>query len=106
MADTGSEVTDLQAGDLVSCVPLQPCFDCEECRRQLWSQCQRYSFIGSRSDGGNREHIVVPRRNLFRLLAGTSPLEGAFFEPMTVSLHTIELAGGCRDCLSPGGAKI
>ncbi|MRT41783.1 alcohol dehydrogenase catalytic domain-containing protein [Enterobacteriaceae bacterium RIT702] len=95
--ETGAGVKDLEAGDLVSCVPLQPCFDCEECRRQLWSQCRHYSFIGSRSDGGNREFIVVPRRNLFRLPPGTSPVEGAFFEPMTVSLHTIELAGGCRD---------
>ncbi|MEG3130996.1 galactitol-1-phosphate 5-dehydrogenase [Pantoea cypripedii] len=95
--ETGSGVRDLKPGDLVACVPLQPCFDCEECRRELWSQCRHYQFIGSRSDGGNREYITVPRVNLFTLPAGTSPVEGAFFEPMTVSLHTIELAGGCRD---------
>ncbi|KJV49578.1 galactitol-1-phosphate 5-dehydrogenase [Pantoea sp. BL1] len=97
VVESGTSVSDLDVGDLVSCVPLQPCFDCEECRRQLWSQCRNYHFIGSRSDGGNREFIVVPRQNLFRLPANTSPVEGAFFEPMTVSLHTIELAGGCRD---------
>ncbi|EXU76734.1 zinc-binding dehydrogenase [Erwinia mallotivora] len=95
--DTGADISDLNVGDLVCCVPLQPCFDCDECRRQLWSQCRHYRFIGSRSDGGNREFIVVPRKNLFRLPSGTSPVEGAFFEPMTVSLHTIELAGGCRN---------
>lgn len=97
VAETGHTVSDLKPGDLVSCVPLQPCFECEECGRQLWSQCRNYSFIGSRSDGGNREYIVVPRQNLFRLPAGTLPVEGAFLEPITVSLHTIELAGGCRD---------
>lgn len=97
VAETGCAVNDLRPGDLVSCVPLQPCFECEECGRQLWSQCRNYSFIGSRSDGGNREYIVVPRKNLFHLPAGTQPVEGAFFEPITVSLHTIELAGGCRD---------
>lgn len=97
VSETGSDVSDLNPGDLVACVPLQPCFSCEECSRQLWSQCRNYSFIGSRSNGGNREFISVPRRNLFRLPAGTSAVEGAFFEPMTVSLHTIELAGGCRD---------
>ncbi len=94
---TGSGVDDLLPGDLVACVPLQPCFHCAECQRQLWSQCRNYQFIGSRSEGGNREVISVPRRNLFKLPAGTRALEGAFFEPMTVSLHTIELAGGCRD---------
>lgn len=93
----GSAVTDLQPNDLVCCVPLRPCFNCEECQRQLWSQCRNYQFIGSRSNGGNSEYIVVPRENLFRLPSGVTPTEGAFFEPMTVSLHTIELAGGCKD---------
>lgn len=93
----GDNVSDLESGDLVACVPLQPCFDCEECSRQFWSQCRHYNFIGSRTNGGNCEFIVVPRKNLFRLPGGISPVEGAFFEPMTVSLHTIELAGGCRD---------
>jgi len=93
----GSNITDLNLNDLVACVPLQPCFDCPECQRQLWSQCRNYQFIGSRSHGGNSEYIVVPRKNLFRLPAGTTATEGAFFEPMTVSLHTIQLAGGCVD---------
>ncbi|NDL64313.1 zinc-binding dehydrogenase [Acerihabitans arboris] len=93
----GANVTDLNINDLVSCVPLQPCFNCSECHRQLWSQCKNYQFIGSRSNGGNCEYIVVPYKNLFRLPEGTTPTEGAFFEPMTVSLHTIQLAGGCKD---------
>lgn len=97
VVDVGRNITDLKQGELVACVPLQPCFDCDECRRQLWSQCSHYSFIGSRSDGGNREFIVVARRNLFSLPEGTAPVEGAFFEPMTVSLHAIELAGGCKN---------
>ncbi|MCZ5435926.1 alcohol dehydrogenase catalytic domain-containing protein, partial [Escherichia coli] len=73
---------------------LRPCFDCPECERQLWSQCKNYQFIGSRSHGGNSEYIVVPRNNLFLLPEGTTPTEGAFFEPMTVGLHAMELAGG------------
>lgn len=92
----GSAVADLQPGDRVACVPLQPCFACKECQRQLWSQCKHYQFIGSRSDGGNREFIVLPRSNLFLLPPGTTALAGAFFEPLTVSLHAIQLAGGCE----------
>lgn len=92
----GSSVSDLKQGDLVSCVPLRPCFDCPECERQLWSQCKNYQFIGSRSHGGNSEYIVVSRKNLFRLPEGTTPTEGAFFEPMTVGLHAMELAGGVK----------
>lgn len=92
--ETGTSVSDLQRGDLVACVPLRPCFACPECERQRWSQCPHYQFIGSRSHGGNSEYIVIPRCNLFPLPANTSPVEGAFFEPMTVGLHALALAGG------------
>lgn len=94
---TGTGVTDLKQGDLVSCVPLKPCFNCPECERQLWSQCKNYQFIGSRISGGNCEYIVVPRKNLFLLPSGTTPTEGAFFEPMTVGLHAMALTGGVKD---------
>lgn len=93
----GDGITDLAAGDRVACVPLQPCFTCEECRRQLYSQCKRYQFIGSRSGGGHAEYIVVRRTALFKLPADASLLQGAFFEPVTVGLHALHLAGGCTN---------
>lgn len=92
----GAEVTDLQVGDAVACVPLQPCFACEACQRHLYSQCYHYQFIGSRSAGGHAEYVVVRRVNLFRLPTGTTLLQGAFFEPITVGLHALNLAGGCE----------
>lgn len=92
--ETGCAVHDLKKGDLVSCVPLRPCFHCLECKRQLWSQCKHYQFIGSGCHGGNSEYIVISRKNLFLLPEGTMPTEGAFFEPMTVGLHAMTLAGG------------
>ncbi|EFN7664969.1 TPA: alcohol dehydrogenase catalytic domain-containing protein [Escherichia coli] len=92
--ETGSSVRDLKQGDLVSCIPLKPCFNCPECERQLWSQCKNYQFIGSRCYGGNSEYTVVPRNNLFLLPEGITPTEGAFFEPVTVGLHAMNLAGG------------
>jgi galactitol-1-phosphate 5-dehydrogenase len=93
----GSAVNDLEPGERVCCVPLQPCFTCDECQRQLWSQCRHYQFIGSRSDGGNRQYMVLPRRNLFRLPPEVSPVAGAFFEPLTVGLHAMQMAGGCAN---------
>ncbi|WKZ91440.1 galactitol-1-phosphate 5-dehydrogenase [Chimaeribacter arupi] len=93
----GDGITDLAAGDRVACVPLQPCFTCEECRRHLYSQCKHYQFIGSRSEGGHAEYIVVRRPALFKLPADASLLQGAFFEPVTVGLHALHLAGGCEN---------
>lgn len=93
---TGAAVTDLTAGTLVACVPLEPCFDCPACRRQLWSQCSHYQFTGSRQDGGNQQFIVLPRRQLLVLPPGVAPQEGAFIEPITVGLHALQRAGGCK----------
>lgn len=95
--ETGKSVTDLAAGDAVACVPLLPCFDCPECRKQYFSLCKRYQFVGSRSDGGNAEYVVVRRANLIRLPEKMAIEDGAFIEPITVGLHAFHLAGGCVD---------
>jgi len=92
----GEKVGDLEVGDAVACVPLQPCFTCPECQRNAFSQCKHYQFIGSRSDGGHAEYVAVRRSSLFKLPKGSSLLQGAFLEPITVSLHALKLAGGCE----------
>lgn len=96
VVSTGEDIHDLQEGDAVACVPLLPCFQCEECKQTAYSQCKHYQFIGSRRHGGHAEYVVVPRHNLFKLPQGASLLHGAFLEPVTVGLHALKLAGGCR----------
>lgn len=93
----GADVGDLKAGDAVACVPLLPCFTCPECEKGYFSLCKRYQFVGSRSEGGNAEFIVVKRANLFRLPAEMTIEDGAFIEPITVGLHAFHLAQGCED---------
>src|SRR5476649_2576823 len=95
VVECGRNVNDLAAGDTVACVPLQPCFTCPECQRYAFSQCKYYQFIGSRSGGGHAEYLAVRRTSLFKLPKGASLLQGAFLEPITVSLHALKLAGGC-----------
>lgn len=93
----GAAVTDLQPGDAVACVPLLPCFHCPQCERGYYSLCKQYQFVGSRSEGGHAEYVVVKRANLFRLPAGMPVEDGAFIEPITVGLHAFHLAQGCKD---------
>lgn len=95
VVEYGESITDLKVGDAVACVPLQPCFSCEECQRHAFSQCKHYQFVGSRSDGGHAEYLVVKRSSLFALPKAFSLLQGAFLEPITVGLHALKLAGGC-----------
>ena len=92
----GTDVADLKVGDGVACVPLLPCFSCPECEKGYYSLCKHYQFVGSRSEGGNAEYVVVKRANLFRLPETMTIEDGAFIEPITVGLHAFHLASGCE----------
>ncbi|MCP5810018.1 alcohol dehydrogenase catalytic domain-containing protein, partial [Klebsiella pneumoniae] len=73
-----------------------PCFQCPQCQREYFSLCKQYQFVGSRSEGGNAEYVVVKRANLFRLPDQMPIDDGAFIEPITVGLHAFHLAQGCE----------
>lgn len=92
----GTAITDIQVGDKVACVPLQPCFTCAECQRGYFSLCRNYQFIGSRTEGGNAELILLHRRNIFKLPDDIEFTQGAFIEPITVGLHAFHVSGGCN----------
>lgn len=93
----GSNVAKYKAGDKVCCVPLKPCFDCPECQQGLYSLCKNYTFIGSRRQGGNAEYVAIPESTVYKLPEYVNLKQGAFFEPITVSLHGMLLCGGCQD---------
>ncbi|MGF1758168.1 alcohol dehydrogenase catalytic domain-containing protein [Photobacterium sagamiensis] len=92
----GDSVTDVKVGDKVACAPLAPCFKCDACADGHYSLCKHYTFVGSRIPGGNAQYVSVPVRSCFVLPAGVSTKQGAFFEPVTVGIHPILLAGGCE----------
>ncbi|HBO37370.1 MAG TPA: galactitol-1-phosphate 5-dehydrogenase [Pasteurellaceae bacterium] len=95
--EMGDEVTEFKTGDLVVCVPLCPCFYCDECHKGYYSLCKNYDFIGSRSFGANAEYICVNKKNLVKVSPDSDPLCNAFIEPITVGLHAINLAQGCEN---------
>lgn len=95
--EIGDDVTEFDIGDLISCVPLLPCFKCDECQKHYYSLCKNYTFVGSRITGGFAEYIVLNKKNAFKLPKQVSALEGAFFEPMTVGMHALLLVGGCQN---------
>lgn len=94
---TGSKVSSVKEGDNVCCVPLIPNFSAPECQRGFYSLGKGYSFVGSRLPGGNAQYVTMPESSCFLLPEGVTPLQGAFFEPVTVGVHPILMAGGCQD---------
>lgn len=83
-------------GRRVAGVPLVPCHDCPDCAAGDYSLCKHYSFIGSRRPGAFAEYVAVPEANVYPLPDDVSFLNGAFFEPATVALHALRLAGLLR----------
>ena len=94
------------AGTRVAVLPIIPCGQCEGCRVGPF-HCTHYDFIGSRRDGGYSQHCAVPTRNLFHLPRMLSYPEGAFIEPIAVTLHVIRRSGlipGARVLIYGAGA--
>lgn len=94
VVETGEDVTDVKVGDRISCAPLVPCRQCADCQRGDFSLCSRYSFIGSREQGGMAEYVVLPEANAVKYGGDVSYETAAMFEPATVALHGILLNGG------------
>lgn len=87
VVECGEGIKAFAAGDRVVPAPLMPCFSCEMCRRGFYGQCENYDFLGSRTDGGFAEYVLVPEKNLLHLPDGISYREAAVIEPAAVALH-------------------
>ncbi|ASW53135.1 zinc-binding dehydrogenase [Plantactinospora sp. KBS50] len=89
----GIAVTGPLAGRSVGLDPAQPCHDCRECRTGLEHLCTRMSFAGhGRTDGGLRELMAWPDRQIHELPDGYDPSCGTLLEPLGVAVHSADLA--------------
>ena len=89
----GEDVIGLEQGEHVVGVPLIPCGVCPDCAAGNYSLCSKYSFVGSRQNGAMAEYVVVPAKNVVPIASSISFEQAATFEPSTVALHAIRLAG-------------
>ena len=108
IVEIGEGVTDLSLGDKISGVPLVPCMNCIDCQKGDYSLCKKYSFIGSREQGGFAEYVKLPAINAVKFDSGLSYEQGAFFEPSTVALYGLRLNHfkGGGDVAVIGGGTI
>ena len=98
VAETGSAVTRVRAGQSVAINPNLPCLTCENCLAGRTNLCRDMVFFGSAAvtphiQGGFREQLVVPERQCVGLPDGFDTAIAAFAEPLAVCLHAVRRAG-------------
>lgn len=72
--------------------PLIPCRKCSPCLQKHFELCRNYSYLGSRTDGGFAEYVLVPEASLIELPEGVSFEAAAMLEPMAVAVHALRRA--------------
>ncbi|MFO0992477.1 MAG: L-idonate 5-dehydrogenase [Hyphomicrobiales bacterium] len=94
----GPGVEGLAIGDRVAVSPSLPCNACELCLKGQQNQCLDMRFYGSAMrmphvDGAFRQQLVAEASQCHKLADGVSLAEGAFAEPLAVTLHAVNRAG-------------
>jgi L-idonate 5-dehydrogenase len=94
----GAGVAGVAVGDRVAVSPSVPCNKCEYCLRGLENHCIDMRFYGSAMrfphvHGAFRQRLVAEASQCHKLADGISFAEGAFAEPLAVTLHAVNRAG-------------
>ena len=89
---TGDDVEGFRPGDKCAVNPSLPCGECAACRIGRTNCCAKMCVIGVHVDGGMRDVIVLPAKQLYRcekLTAVMIPL----VETLGVGIHAVGRAG-------------
>jgi len=93
VAQVGSAVKGISAGDRVSVETHFFCGHCYPCRTGNAHNCQNMELLGLTWDGVFAEYARIPAAACF-VLPESVPMEiGALFEPAGVSVHALQRAG-------------
>ena len=94
ICQTGSNVTDWQAGDRVTFDSTVSCGGCHFCRRGEINLCDNRLVLGVscdefHRDGAFAEYVAVPQNILYRLPDGVTFEHAAMVEPVSIAVHAV-----------------
>lgn len=83
------------------------CRRCQYCRKEEFNRCPNRLGIGTTSDGGLADRLVMPADAVHALPETVSLVEGALTEPLAVAVHAVverspSLAGEVVVVIGPG----
>jgi threonine 3-dehydrogenase len=88
IVETGSDVEDLRAGDLVSGEGHLVCGRCRNCMAGRRVQCARTRAVGVNYQGAFAEFIALPATNVWRHSSDIDLDVAAIFDPFGNAVHT------------------
>lgn len=100
VVEIGKNVDSRWMNKRVGVFPLLPCKDCLPCQKKQYEMCRKYSYFGSRTNGGFAEYLAVPEWNLLELSSNVSYEQAAMLEPMSVAVHALRRGLGQNENIS------
>mgnify|MGYP000689979168 CR=1 FL=1 len=93
----GSKVTKVKKGDHVTVDLVIKCGKCYQCKIGRYNVCENLKVRGSSTDGGFREYLTAPEKDLY-LIPKEIPLEKAVLaEPFAIGAHCTDRANVVTD---------
>lgn len=102
----GRNVSSVEIEDRVAVYPLIPCKICRPCTMGDFNLCEKYDFLGSRSNGGHAEYVKCPAENLVKVPDNISFDEASMTEPSSVGLHANKVSGRGENIMIMGLGPI
>src|SRR5262245_11973844 len=93
VAEVGTAVKRLRAGDRVALEGIASCGECRYCQAGIYNCCPAVKVVGITIPGGFADFICLPARHCFPVPAGTDFPTAALSEPLAVAVHGVRIAG-------------
>jgi len=93
VAELGSGVRGVKAGDHVAIEPIIRCGRCRGCAVGSYQLCDHFRVLGTTHDGGFADFVRVPAYAVFPLPQRMESAVGALAEPLAVGVHGVRLGG-------------
>ncbi|MEC3759393.1 zinc-binding alcohol dehydrogenase family protein [Bacillus halotolerans] len=87
--EVGANVKGLKAGDHVVIEPISYCGNCYACRKGRPNVCAKLSVFGVHEDGGMREYVVLPEKQLHAVSKELPWEEAVMAEPYTIGAQAV-----------------
>lgn len=93
VADVGTGVTSLRAGDRVALEGIASCGVCRWCLAGTYNYCRQIGMLGITIPGGFADYVALPARHCFPVPDGVDFVTAALSEPLGVAVHGVRIGG-------------